>query len=95
MSGGKGLLTSDTTRAPGVVSNLDVAPTLAAAALGQTPDGSAGHVIHAVRADGAVQRTVRLQTALEVLAIAGTPACAILGVLSVESSVCRWKSVAT
>jgi hypothetical protein len=82
MSGGKALLTSDTTRAPGIVSNLDVAPTLATIALGRTPAGSGGHVIRRERGALAVVRTARLQRALHVLALAGTPACAVLGILT-------------
>ncbi|HEY3414707.1 MAG TPA: hypothetical protein VGM51_16840 [Armatimonadota bacterium] len=69
-----GRLTSDTTRTPGVVSNLDVAPTLIAMVTGKAPADAVGRVIRSGAPEGLrhgmpkpVEETIRLQDALGVI----------------------------
>lgn len=69
-----GRLTSDTTRTQGVVSNLDVAPTLIAMVTGKAPADAVGRVIRSSGAEGMVHgmprpiaATIRLQEALGVI----------------------------
>lgn len=70
----RGRLTSDTTRTHGVVSNLDVAPTIIAMVTGKAPTDTAGHAIVSGPPEGLqhgmpkpVSSTIRLQEALGVL----------------------------
>lgn len=70
----RGRLTSDTTRTRGVVSNLDVAPTLIAMVTGRAPSDTAGHEIETGPLEGLqhavpkpISATIRLQEGLGIL----------------------------